>query len=51
MFVCICLFVIASHKVGLPGPSDFVDRSLTLTMNGGLHVMVINMTDSGSASA
>ena len=31
MFVClfVCLFGIASPQVGLSGPSDFVDRSLT----------------------
>ena len=25
----VCLFGIASPQVGLPGPSDFVDRSIT----------------------
>ena len=31
LFVClfVCLLGIASPQVGLPGPSDFVDRSLT----------------------
>ena len=30
-FVClfVCLFGIASPQVGLPGPADIVDRSLT----------------------